>query len=273
MPSSSRVPLFDPQRILAATSLSRIEYREELGSTNDLALELARQVDTPLPLLVLTDQQTAGRGRGVRRWWSAAGALTCSVVIEVDPSQLPRPRAALISLTTALAIADALQSLVPDAVIGLKWPNDVLIGAGKVCGVLVESPPHPAGRFVIGFGLNVNNSSAQAPIELRATVTSLRDAAQRDFDLQDVLIRILQRLTEYVQLLTVNGLDPSDRWSPRCVLTGRTVEVEIGRQRLAGVCQGIDRDGALLVHTSQGQQRCRSGTVRLANPGTNCRLW
>jgi BirA family transcriptional regulator, biotin operon repressor / biotin---[acetyl-CoA-carboxylase] ligase len=269
MPSSSGVPLFDPQRILAATSLRRIEYREELGSTNDLALELARQVDTPLPLLVLTDRQTAGRGRGVRRWWSAAGALTCSVVIEVDPSLLPRQRAPLISLMTALAIADALQSPVPDAVIGLKWPNDVLINGRKVCGVLVESPPHPAGRFVIGLGLNVNNSSTQAPAELQPTLTSLRDAAQRDFDLQEVLIQVVQRLIEYLQLLTANGLDPPNLWSPRCVLTGRTVEVEMGRQRLAGVCQGIDRDGALLVRTSRGQERCCSGTVRLASPGTN----
>ncbi|MCY2988605.1 MAG: biotin--[acetyl-CoA-carboxylase] ligase [Planctomycetota bacterium] len=254
-------PLFDLERLRRETFLRRIEYREELASTNDLALELARRDDVLLPLLVLVERQTAGRGRGDHHWWSAAGALTFSILIDIDRERLAPERRPLVSLTTALAIGEALELLVPDADIGLKWPNDVLIQSRKVCGVLLESPSRSGGRMVVGIGLNVNNSLALALVELQQKATSLSDAAQRNFDLTDVLILVLRRFADLFERLATHRLNLRELWTPRCVLTGRVVQLQVGRQSLSGICRGIDDRGALLLETPSGLERCHSGTV------------
>jgi BirA family biotin operon repressor/biotin-[acetyl-CoA-carboxylase] ligase len=256
----------DLERIRAETLVRGIEYREELRSTNDLALWLARSTSPDLPMLVLAERQTAGRGRGVRRWWSAPGALTFSLLVDVDPVRLPRERAPQIALLTALAVGDALQDLAPEVPVGLKWPNDVLIGPRKVAGILIEGPPQSAGRLVIGIGLNVNNSFAAAPAELQASAISLADAVEGTFDRSTVLIQVLRNLGESLDLLIAGRLNLQYRWAPRCVLSGRAVQVGTGPHAVSGICQGLDEHGALLVQTPAGLKRCWSGSVRI-DPG------
>ena len=187
--------------------------------------------------------------------------MTFSIVIEVDRQRLTPERRPLVSLATGLAIVETLHDLVPDADLGLKWPNDVLLQSRKVCGILIESPPRPVGRLVAGIGLNVNNSFALAPADLQPKATSLRDATQRDWDLNDVLIGVLRHFAELLDLLTANRLDLTARWRQRCVLTGRVVQLRVGRQSLSGVCRGIDEHGALLLATANGLECCPSGTV------------
>lgn len=259
-------PCFDLNRIRRETQVGAIEYREELASTNDLGLQLAQQQEVTLPLLVLAARQTAGRGRGDRRWWSDAGALTFSVVLDVDRPPPAVARQSLVSLTTALAISEALESLQPGLQVGVKWPNDVLVCSRKICGVLLERPARPAGRLVVGIGLNVNNSFAAAPTELQHRAISLRDAALSKFDLNDVLIRVLQRLADRLEQLIAHRFDVQACWRPRCVLTGRGVRVQTGRQSIAGVCRGIDESGALVLETPAGRQCCHSGTVESIDP-------
>lgn len=254
-------PLFDLERVRRETFLRRIEYHQELASTNDLALELARQDAGPLPLLVLAARQTAGRGRGSHRWWSAAGALTFSLLVDIDPQRLAPACRPLLSLTTALAIGEAVELLVPGADVGLKWPNDVLLQSRKVSGVLLESPSRPTGRMVVGIGLNVNNSFAAAPPELQQQTLALKDATQRDFDLTDVLLLVLQRWADLFERLITGRLNLRAGWAPHCVLTGRAVQLQAGRQTVSGVCRGIDDSGALLIETAHGLERCHSGTV------------
>jgi BirA family transcriptional regulator, biotin operon repressor / biotin---[acetyl-CoA-carboxylase] ligase len=256
----------DLERIREETFVRGIEYREETRSTNDLALWLARSTQVDLPLLVLAERQMAGRGRGIHRWWSAPGALTFSLLVEIDPVRLSRERAPLISLMTALAVGDALQDVAPEIPVGLKWPNDVLIGSRKVAGILIERPPQSAGRQVIGIGLNVNNSFAAAPAELQALVVSLADAAQRAMDRTAVLVQVLRRLAAGLDLLIAGRWNLRDRWAPRCVLSGRAVQVGDGPHAVRGVCQGLDEHGALLVQTPAGLARSWSGSVHLA-PG------
>ncbi len=251
---------FDLDRVRAETFVDEIEFRAELPSTNDLALELARNEDARLPLLVLAERQTCGRGRGANRWWSADGALTFSLVLDAksltqSPERLPQ-----ISLTTALAVCEGLQQLEPTLGAGLKWPNDVYVQGRKICGILIEVPSRPKGRLVIGVGVNVNNSLADAPEDLRDTATSLRDVTGTNSDLSEVLIAILRAFSGHLEQLA-GGLSLSEEWEKRSILTGCAVRLAAGREEIRGVCLGIEEDGALLLETDQGVQRFFTGVI------------
>lgn len=154
----------DVQRILSATSVRTVEYHDELTSTNDLALQLVS--GQPLPLLVVAERQTGGRGRGGNKWWAAEGALTYSLVVDAAALRLEQRSWPRVSLTVALAISDTLDELLPNRAVQLKWPNDVYLQGRKVCGILVETAPRFPGVLVLGIGVNVNNSLAAAPAEL-----------------------------------------------------------------------------------------------------------
>jgi len=253
---------FDLERIQTDTFVARIEFHPEMLSTNDLALELARQENLRLPLLVLTERQTRGRGRGRNRWWSADGALTFSLVLDMGSREAPSERWPQISLTAGLAACEALRQLHPEIEVGLKWPNDVYLRRRKICGILIEAPSRPGGKMVVGVGINVNNSFAHAPAELRDIATSLYEAAGSRFDLNDVLIHFLQALSADLELLKSDPAGVRQRWQHCCMLTGRDVRVIQGQRQIHGICQGIDDAGALLVRTDAAIERCVSGEIQ-----------
>lgn len=246
-------------RIAAQSGAAAIEFQSEVASTNDWAIQLAADEFRAWPLLVLASRQTGGRGRGVNRWWSSEGALTFSLVVDAANLSLALNRWPQIALVTGLAVCESLHALYPAGNFGLKWPNDVYLNGRKLCGILVEAPSH-RGRVVIGVGINVNNSFVSAPAELRETATSLSDASNDIFDLSDVLIAVIQRMgARLSQLGSAFGF--SDEFSRYCLLTGRNVQIQLGREAFVGHCSGIDRDGALCIATSQGPQRLHSGSV------------
>jgi len=248
-------------RIRAETFVREIDYHRELPSTNDLALELSTMDDLPLPLLVLAEHQTAGRGRGANSWWANPGSLTFSLVIETEKVQIPVDRWPQISLTVGLSVCEAIESLLPDCKIGLKWPNDVHLNDRKVCGILVEVPPERNGRLVLGIGLNVNNSFELAPRKLRGLATSLSDVGNREFTRAGILVDLLNLLAGNLEALAASDFDLSRRWKERCVLTGKTVHHSSGAEQTLGVCDGIDIDGALLIRTEQGAKRFYGGIL------------
>jgi len=252
---------FDLDRIRAETFVDTIDFRTELPSTNDLALTLSRDESIRLPLLVLAERQTHGRGRGANRWWSADGALTFSLVLDVASMALSTERLPQVSLTTALAVCEALQQLAPTLDAGLKWPNDVYVQGRKICGILIEVPPRSIGKMVIGVGLNVNNSLVHAPEDLRRTSTSLCDATGSSSDLSGVLIAVLRAFSSSMNLLVNSPSSLHEKWQDLSVLTGCTVRLAVGSEEILGICQGIDGDGALLLTTDQGVQRFFTGVV------------
>ena len=139
----------DLERIRQAAGVLSLEYHPHLPSTNTRALAWAEEDSLTLPALVLTDMQTAGRGRGDHRWWASPGALTFSLVVPglADREGTPWSR---IALTAGLAVGHALQQLQPGLPVGLKWPNDVYVSGRKICGILVEVPPRRSDRLVVG---------------------------------------------------------------------------------------------------------------------------
>ncbi len=248
------------------------EHHAEISSTNDRALELCGDELLPIPYLIATDHQTSGRGRGSNRWWSNDGALMFSVIIDAFDYKLPESRWPQVSLTVGAAVCETLvrtfaeQLRSTDAAaqprIGLKWPNDVWINGRKACGILVEIPPSRSGRLVIGVGLNVNNSFASAPEEMRSIATSMFDEAERVFDRSAVLAMFLSQLDSDLRNLAADDGSLPARWRSHCVLTGREITLESGTQTTTGYCLGIAPDGALQLQLGWNVQRFYGGIVR-----------
>jgi BirA family biotin operon repressor/biotin-[acetyl-CoA-carboxylase] ligase len=251
----------DAERSIHGTLVKTVDFHSELVSTNDRALQLARQEGLAHPILVWALHQTAGRGRGTNPWWSAPGALTFSLLLDSQLAQLPQRCWPQVSLTAGLAVAEALSPFLTYQSIQLKWPNDVYAEGQKLCGILIEAPADRAGQLAIGIGINVNNSLQGAPIELRQAATAMCDLAGRPFSLVEVLHRVLVQLTHYIDLVGRNDVHLSTRWRQRCLLTNRRVCIEVGSRRIEGLCRGIDQDGALMIQTSTGSERCFAGVV------------
>jgi len=148
----------DVPHILAHTFVARVEYYPSIPSTNDRAKQCAAQDRGELPLLVVADQQTAGRGRGTRRWWTGRGSLAFSLLLDAATLDADRGRPPLVALAAALAIVDTVAPLVPAHGVGIRWPNDVYAAGGKLAGILVEVLPDR--QHVVGIGLNTNNARA-----------------------------------------------------------------------------------------------------------------
>src|SRR5437763_624333 len=130
--------------------------REVVESTNDLARDLAVSGPADLPLAVLAARQTRGRGRGAHAWWSDAGSLTFSILLDPAAHGLDAAHEPRLALAAAVAIVEAIAGEVPAGALGIRWPNDVEAGGRKLAGILPERVATASGpRLVIGIGLNV----------------------------------------------------------------------------------------------------------------------
>lgn len=263
----------DLDRLRRETFVGAIDYHPQLGSTNDRALELAGDLDSEFPLLVLTESQTAGRGRGSNQWWASEGALTFSIMLATDVATLPTERWPQVSLTVGLAISEALESLLARGVpptsqttlppVQLKWPNDVYVEGRKICGVLVEVPRTKKKRLLVGIGINVNNSLATAPDELQQRATSLLDLTGRPLPLTDVLVEVLKRLEQRLNPTKLWNAEAAAGWRKRCFLTDKTLRIDNGTRQSTGTCAGIDDQGALLLNVNDQQEKHLAGVITL----------
>lgn len=251
----------DIDLIRSESFVRTVDLHRELPSTNDLALERATFSELETPLLVLAERQTAGRGRGDNQWWSAPGALTFSLVLDRQAWDLTGASDARLSLTTGLAVYDALRDFAPRSDIRLKWPNDVYLDGRKVVGILLERSSIAPNRIVVGVGVNVNNSLSTAPDDVRARATSICDAIGESPALGAVLLRILMRLSVRYRMLAANDPNLVVEQREACFLRNRTVEVISGNRLVKGECRGIDEEGALMIQTSSGLERLFSGVV------------
>lgn len=259
---SDRDTGFDLDRLITDTFVAQVQFHETIDSTNTAALAASDQDDLQLPLLVLTGQQTAGRGRGSNTWWSAPGSLTFSLLLNPSNLGIMQQDWPRISLTTGLATCLALEEFLGDHSCFLKWPNDVLLHDRKISGILVEAGAGAAGNVVIGIGINVNNSFQDAPDPLPTTATSLIDSTQQEFSLDAVLVQVLQQLQRQLDRLANHDPALPADWQQRSALNGRTLEVVTEKRSYRGTCQGIDEHGALMLKTEDGLEQLFSGQVQ-----------
>src|ERR1700727_2136985 len=134
-----------------------VQHHERLESTNDEARQLAA-AGAPHGTVVHADEQSAGRGRFGRTWYSPPGNLYLSVLLRLDR---PPERTPELSFVAAITVADAVDALLPkQSRATLKWPNDVLVNDGKIAGILLENAD---GAQIVGIGLNVLEAPRNPP--------------------------------------------------------------------------------------------------------------
>ncbi len=227
-------------------------YLPETGSTNDTARRLAA-AGAPDGTLVVTDHQTAGRGRLDRHWEAPPGSsLLLSLIFRpgLAPHQVQR-----LTMTCSLALADAIE-VETGLQVGLKWPNDVVVSGAKVGGLLTEMElkGDRVDYAVVGMGLNVNLDPADLPAELLTPATSLSWVLGRQVA-RLPLLRALLRVVEARYLALQAGQSPHAEWAERLVTLGQPVTVSAPGSILEGVAEGVDADGALLVRLADGRLR------------------
>jgi len=251
------------QHILDTTFINDIKWFPEIASTNSYIINTEAELSPNL--LVGANTQTAGRGRGANQWWAADGALTFSILIEPQqfglvPSQWP-----MLSLTVGLSVCEAINEHQAEVPFQLKWPNDVYSTSGKkLCGVLIETLPSRPECLVIGIGVNVNNSLAEAPVDIRESGIALIDFLGTQ-DPTEVLKRVLNRLEMTLKQLATEPLAVASRWRASSYLTGRTVTITDEFSSHVGSVIGIDDDGALRLQSETGEQRIFAGVVSEMN--------
>jgi BirA family transcriptional regulator, biotin operon repressor / biotin---[acetyl-CoA-carboxylase] ligase len=276
--------------VTTATFASRLEWLQEVESTNDVAASWLRD-GTPEVCVAVAESQTAGRGRNGRTWTAPEGAaLLCSLGFR--PTWLAPDRTWRLAAIVALAMAEAAERHVglPDGAIRLKWPNDLVIAttasgavlanaessAGttdvvvrKLAGVLGETDGLGTAdvQAVIGIGLNAGWPRSAFPPELEAGMTSLEDASGgRLVDRRALLEGFLDALEPRVDVLRAGEFD-APAWSARQLTNGRPVRLEGPDGRIETVqALGVDgHSGALVVadpSLPSGERHVLVGEIR-----------
>src|SRR5215213_1496710 len=238
----------------------RVLRFESLPSTNTELARLASE-GAAEGLSIIADEQTAGRGRLQRAWSSPKGAgLYFSILLR---PAIPLEHWPLVTFMAALAAGDALQE--GGAVhTDIKWPNDLLSGERKICGILAEAIETPAGRAVI-VGIGINLTQNAFPPELANVATSVAEASGLPPEREAILAALLRALTRWYSLL--HETDGREKivaaWSNRSsYATGRLVQVSNGDEVWQGTTSGVERDGALRLNTADGETKLvRAGDV------------
>jgi BirA family biotin operon repressor/biotin-[acetyl-CoA-carboxylase] ligase len=234
------------------------EYLEQTGSTNrDL---LAKAEGLPEFYVLTTDFQTAGKGRMDRSWEANPGSSVMASVL-LRPSFTESSGIGWLSLMTSLAISQAISELGPSPKI--KWPNDVLVADKKLSGILAEASADLS-CVVVGFGINVNQTKAQLPVE---TATSLFIETGRSSDRDQLLAAVIKNLRQlYLELTAASG-DATISGLREAILkisatVGQQVSVEFpDGEKAFGKAQDIDAVGRLVVETSSETLTVSAGDV------------
>ncbi|MGT2425322.1 biotin--[acetyl-CoA-carboxylase] ligase [Amnibacterium kyonggiense] len=244
--------------------VARLEVLPATGSTNtDLVRAATLEPHAwPAPAVVVTDHQTAGRGR-LGRSWSAPPGASLAISVLLRP-RIPAERLGWLSLAAGAAMTEALAGLGVAA--RAKWPNDVLIGGRKVCGVLAEAlPSGPAGAgVVIGAGLNHALARDDLPVP---TATSLAlEGGPTDPDL--LVAAYLDRLLALTAAFEAADGDPATSGLRAAVIAvsdtvGRRVRVSTGAEPVVGEAVDVDLEGRIVVDRGPvlGSTACASGDV------------
>jgi len=249
------------KKALSKLPLGDVRYFDSVGSTNDEALAWAAG-DAKNLSLVIADEQTTGRGRLDRKWFTPKGtALAFSLILR--PTADEKPHLTRTVGLAALAVSDALQllNLAPE----IKWPNDILLNRRKVAGILIELvwSGDDVVCIVIGIGVNVSKGAVPSTDILLFPAISLEEVLGQPPDRETLLHDIL---ASFIALRPHWGTDSFiTSWEKKLAYNGRQVQVEMGaEQSVTGKVIGLESDGSLRLRDEHGKSvTVRFGDVRL----------
>jgi BirA family biotin operon repressor/biotin-[acetyl-CoA-carboxylase] ligase len=256
--------MYSKQELQEGLSVSLIGNKiftfETIDSTNSCAKTLA-EAGMEEGTVVLTDFQSAGRGRLGRTWLSEPGKnLLFSFILR--PAMNSKD-AGTLSLFAAAGVAQGIESFTGMS-IECKWPNDLLLRGKKVCGILLESSfsADKLDYAVIGIGINVNQTLFDSGLLQHST--SLKTAAGTALDRKALFQNILRSLDSlYAQIQNRNNSGIMKEWLSRNSMIGKQTTVVQDAQKISGIVQAFSEDGSMILKTSKGLQSFYSGDVTL----------
>lgn len=223
----------------------RIIYYSKITSTMDAARAEAKK-KAPEGTTIIAKEQTAGRGRKERIWISPVGSLALSVILYPDLYLLPAlvmlaPLAALRSINTVAKVKPQI-----------KWPNDLLIGEKKVCGVLIENQMRGSkvDYAIIGIGINVNLNPSNFP-EIPPMATSISHEIGKEISMLKLVQQLFIEL-EQLYITARQGTVPYEEWRDNMIILGRKVVVSSGETIYSGIAESVSPDGNLLLRLADG---------------------
>ncbi len=231
-----------------------ISIFESIDSTNDYlkSFKQAKEIK-----ICIAEQQTLGRGRLSREWYSPFGKniyLSCYYSFQKDVSELSG-----LSLVTSLAIINTLKSYGMNDHLYVKWPNDIIYLNKKLAGGLIEiqAETHGISHAIIGLGLNVNMMNDEHAIS--QAWTSMQKILGKYIDRNELSARLIMNLLVYLQQFNARGFSPfMNEWVKTDCLTNQWVTVKNINQKIEGKVTGINEQGHLLLRLENGKVRAFS---------------
>jgi BirA family transcriptional regulator, biotin operon repressor / biotin---[acetyl-CoA-carboxylase] ligase len=218
-------------------------FLPECHSTNTAAMDLSRESTVPEGTLVITENQTAGRGQRGNNWLADQGKnLTLTFVLH--PKFLPAKDQFLLSQAVSLGIYDLLEKEV-GAQVKIKWPNDIMVSGKKVCGILIENQLVGSSieMSVVGIGLNVNQTHFAVP-----TASSLASVKGKTFDLDELLDDLCHYVElRYLQLKNQLWVELKEDYRKALYWRNEVHTFFSKGRNFAGVIEGVDEAGRLMV--------------------------
>jgi BirA family biotin operon repressor/biotin-[acetyl-CoA-carboxylase] ligase len=240
---------FTPENILNNLNTrfvgQKIIFYSSLGSTMEAARREA-QWGAAAGTLVIAEEQTAGRGRLQRTWISPKGQLTFSIILRPNIHHLP-----LMMMISSLAVTFSIQKITglkPQ----IKWPNDILIGEKKVCGILIENEirMNTLKHSIIGIGINVNLKVKKYP-GISSIATSLSDELGSEVSRLELLRQLLNEIENlYSHVFQTDYI--LDQWQSHLVTLGLRVYVNMGDRYYDGTAESVTKDGSLMLRQKDG---------------------
>ncbi|MFY4776006.1 biotin--[acetyl-CoA-carboxylase] ligase [Metabacillus sp. RGM 3146] len=229
-----------------------IHYEEVVGSTQKIAHTLASS-GAEEGTIVVADQQTEGRGRLSRVWFSPkAKGIWMSTILKPE---IPLNKTPQLTLLAAVAIVQAIEE-VTDLSPDIKWPNDILLNGKKVVGILTElqAEADRVHSVIIGTGLNINHKLTDFPEELHSIATSLFLESGKEFDRAKLIQAILLKMENLYGQYINHGFKPIKLlWESYAISLNKDITARTLQGSLKGKAIGIDDEGVLLLQTEQGK--------------------
>jgi len=232
-------------------------YYPTVTSTMDVARKVASEGACE-GTVVVAEEQTAGRGRLGRSWINPRGVMAVSIIFHPEFRYLLR-----LNMVASMAVCRSVE-LIPGIKTTIKWPNDVLVGGRKLCGILTENSisGQSVDWSVMGIGINVNFDPAEYS-EIANTATSLYTELGGEVSRLDVLTGLLREI-ESLYLALKSGKPIHEEWQERLETLGKVIKVRSGNLTEEGYAESVDSDGSLLLRRSDGSlARIVAGDVTL----------
>lgn len=238
-----------------------VHVLDEVDSTNSYAKKLAAD-GAAHGTLVVAKRQTNGRGRQGRSFCSPDGGVYMSVILRPDTDF---SNGVLITTAAAVAVCRAIENLLPDSKVQIKWVNDVFFGDKKVCGILTEAvfdmESRSIGSVIVGIGVNLKTAESEFPEELLSTVTSLHgnsvSRSRLAAEIANELLAVCDSMStgEYL-----------DEYRERCFVIGKNISFVENNVWYDATAKTVDNTGGLVVTLNDGEEKTlRSGEVQIKN--------